>query len=131
NGESREFPLPPVVDQGISVTVLKSDTAQLQLAIVANDAYFDLNKDKAFYLIAQANGILCYAAQASLRNASILVNLPKERFPTGIAQLTLFSSAGKPLSERLVFVENIKPLDITISTDKAEYATKQLVKLGL
>lgn len=131
NGESRSYPLPPVVDQGINVTVLKSDTGQLQLAIVANSAYFNSNKDKAFYLIAQANGILCYAAQATLRNESILVNLPKERFPTGIAQLTLFDAAGKPLSERLVFVETIKPLDIAISSDKAEYAAKQLVQLGL
>ncbi|WP_353129177.1 carboxypeptidase-like regulatory domain-containing protein [Parapedobacter pyrenivorans] len=131
NGESRSYPLPTVADQGISVTVLKSDTAQLQLAIVANDIYFNSNKDQAFYLIAQANGILCYAAQATLRNESILVNLPKERFPTGIAQLTLFNSTGKPLSERLVFVENIKPLDIAISTDKKEYTAKQLVQLGL
>src|SRR5690606_2035868 len=131
NGESREFPLPPVVDQGINVTVLKSDTAQLQLAIVANDRYFNANKDNAYYLIAQANGILCYAAQAPLRNESILVNLPKERFPTGIAQLTLFDSAGKPLSERLVFVENIQPLDITGNRDKKEYATKERVNLEL
>jgi len=131
NGESREYPLPPVIDQGINVTVLKSDTAQLQLAIVANDRYFKSNKDKAYYLIAQANGILCYAAQAPLRNESILVNLPKERFPTGIAQLTLFDSAGKPLSERLVFVENIQPLDINVNSDKKEYATKELVNLEL
>ena len=131
NGESREYPLPPVVDQGINLTVLKSDTAQLQLAIMANDHYLTSHQGDAYYLIAQANGILCYAAQAALRNESILVNLPKERFPTGIAQLTLFDSAGKPLSERLVFVENIQPLDITVSSDKDAYAAKELVKLGL
>src|SRR5690606_10276795 len=131
NGETREYPLPPVIDQGINVTVLKSDTAQLQLAIVANERFFNGNKGSAYYLIAQANGILCYAAQATLKNESILVNLPKERFPTGIAQLTLFNSAGKPLSERLVFVENIQPLDITVNSDKQEYAAKELVKLGM
>jgi hypothetical protein len=131
NGESRSFPLPPVVEQGISVTVVKSDTSELQLAIVANDRFFAANKGKAFYLIAQANGILCYAAQAALRNNAVVVNLPKDRFPTGIAQLTLFTSAGKPVSERLVFVENIKPLSITVSSDQKEYTTKQLVKLGI
>src|SRR5690606_34739908 len=55
NGENREYPLPSVVDQGINVTVLKSDTAQLQLAIVANDRYFNSNAGNAYYLIAQAN----------------------------------------------------------------------------
>ncbi|SKB58784.1 hypothetical protein SAMN05660226_02229 [Parapedobacter luteus] len=131
NGETRSYPLPAVVDQGINVTVLKSDTAQLQLALVANDRFFAANKGKVFYLIAQANGILCYAAQAALRNDAILVNLPKERFPTGVAQLTLFTSSGRPVSERLVFVENIKPLDIAISSDQKEYSAKQPVKLVL
>src|SRR5690606_11886395 len=131
NGESKAFPLPPVADQGINVTVLKSDTSNLQLAIVANDAFFAANKGKAFYLIAQTNGILCYAAQAALRNNSVLVNLPKDRFPTGVAQLTLFTSAGIPVSERLVFVENIKPLSITVTSDKSAYSTKELVKLGI
>ncbi|SEK74658.1 carboxypeptidase-like regulatory domain-containing protein [Parapedobacter koreensis] len=131
NGETRSYPLPAVVDQGINVTVLKSDSAQLQLALMSNDRFFAANKGKAFYLIAQANGILCYAAQAALRNESVLVNLPVSRFPTGIAQLTLFTSSGRPVSERLVFVENIKPLDIAISSDQNEYAAKQLVKLAL
>src|SRR5690606_17077642 len=44
NGETRAYPLPAVVDQGINVTVLKSDTAQLQLAIVANDRFFNGHK---------------------------------------------------------------------------------------
>lgn len=131
NGEGRDYPLPAVADQGISVTVLKADTAQLQLAIVSNQRFFSANQGKAFYLIAQSNGMLCYAAQATLRSDAVLVNLPKERFPTGIAQLTLFTSAGKPISERLVFVENTKPLDIGITTDQKEYAAKQLVKLAL
>src|SRR5690606_36569747 len=131
NGEHREFPLPPVADQGINVTVLKSDTGQLQLAIVANERYVNVNTGNAYYLIAQSNGILSYAAQAALRNESIVVNLPKERFPTGIAQLTLFNAAGKPLSERLVFVENIQPLDIAINSNKKAYTAKELVNLGL
>lgn len=131
NKETRTYPLPPVVDAGISVTYLKSDTAQIQLAIVANEAFHQAHPNEVFYLIAQSNGILCYAAQATLRNAAVLVNLPKERFPTGVAQFTLFSSDARPISERLVFVENIKPLDIQITTNKKEYAAKELVNLSV
>ncbi len=131
NGEVRTYPLPEVMEQGISVTVQGVDTAQLRLAIVANTTFFEANKGKAYYLIAQSNGILCYAAQAVLRNDAVLVNLPKERFPTGIAQITLFTSDAKPISERLVFVENIKPLDIKVTSDQKEYSPKQQVKLAL
>lgn len=131
NGETRSYPLPAVAEQGINLTVLKADSTQLQLAIVANAAYFNAHKGKAFYLIAQSNGILCYAAQATLRSESVLVNLPNDRFPTGIAQLTLFTADAKPVSERLVFVENVKPLTLQLTSDKKEYAAKEPVKLQL
>src|SRR5690606_27838626 len=88
NNETRTFPLPGVVNQGISLTFLRADTAQVQLAIVANEAFHRMHKDGVFYLIAQSNGMLCYAAQATLRNDAVLINLPKDRFPTGIAQFT-------------------------------------------
>src|SRR5690606_27313423 len=59
------------------------------------------------------------------------VDLPKDRFALGIAQLLLFSPQGVPLSERLVFVEAWDPVKITLKTDKNSYATKGLVKLDL
>lgn len=131
NGETQSYPLPEVADQGISVTVQKSDTAQLQLVLRSNESFLEANRGKPFYLIAQTNGVLCYAAQATLRSDAVVVNLPKERFPTGITQLTLINAAGVPLSERLVFVENIRPLDIRVSTDRTEYTAKQPVALSL
>ncbi len=131
NGQERTYPLPPVVAEGIGLTFLKADTAQIQLAIVANEAFHKTHENEVYYVIAQSNGILCYAAQATLRNSSVLINLPKDRFPTGIAQFTLFTSDGKPISERLAFVENIKPLDIQVKSDKPAYNAKEPVNLDI
>src|SRR5690606_22352189 len=78
NGETQSYPLPEVADQGISVTVQKSDTAQLQLVLRSNESFLEANRGKPFYLIAQTNGVLCYAAQATLRSDAVVVNLPKE-----------------------------------------------------
>lgn len=131
NNMTRSFALPAVVDKGVNLSVLSSTGDQLQLAIVANEAYFEENRNRVLYLIAQSNGVLCYGAQAPLRNSSVVVSLPKERFPLGIAQLTLFTSEGVPVSERLVFVDAKKPIDISVSTDKNTYATKEAVNLEL
>ncbi len=131
NGVSRSFALPAVASEGINVVVGSSTGDQLQLAIMANDAYFQANKDKGLYLIAQSNGMLCYGAQALLRNPTVNVSLPKERFPLGIAQITLFTSDGVPVSERLVFVDAKQPIAISVSTDKATYSTKEAVNLEL
>lgn len=131
NNVTRSYPLPEVVDQGIAISVLASAGDELKLAIVANDAYFEENQNRTLYIIAQSNGILCYGAQAPLRNSAVMVNLPKERFPLGIAQITLFTSDGVPVSERLVFVDAKKPIDISITSDKTTYATKEEVNLEL
>lgn len=131
NNVTRTYSLPDVVEKGINLSVLSSMGDQLQVAIVANEAYFEENKNKGLYIIAQSNGMLSYGAQALLRNSSVMVNLPKERFPLGIAQLTLFTSDGLPVSERLVFVDAKQPIDITISTDKTTYSNKEAVNLEL
>lgn len=129
NGTKRTFPLPEVVSQGVNVVVVSSTGDQLQLAIVANDAFFQANRNKGLYVIAQSNGLLCYGAQALLRNSTVNVNLPKERFPLGISQITLFTSNGVPVSERLVFVDAKQPIEINVSTDKTTYTTKEAVNL--
>lgn len=131
NGIQRTFPLPEVAEKGLNLSLVSAAGDQLQLAIIANEAYFEANKNRGLYLIAQSNGVLCYGAQALLRNSSVLVNLPKERFPQGITQLTLFTADGTPVSERLVFVDAIAPLDISVSTSKKEYTTKELVDLDI
>ena len=131
NGQEQTYPLPTVVSSGIGLTYLNADTAKIQLAIAANDSYQQAHDGDVYYVIAQTNGVLCYAAQATLRNSTVVVSLPKDRFPTGIAQFTLFNANGQPLSERLVFVENVKPLDIAVTSDKQAYATKELVQLGI
>lgn len=131
NGTQRSYPLPEVEDEGINVAVVSANGDHLQVAIVSNDAYFEKNTNKPFYLIAQSNGILCYAAQAVLKNSSVIINLPKDRFPLGVAQLTLFRADGVPVSERLTFVNGYRPVDIELSSDKKTYGTKEPVSITL
>src|SRR5690606_1378726 len=97
----------------------------------ANDTYLDAHRDEPFSVIVQSNGHLCYAAQATLKNETVLINIPLERFPTGIAQAVLFDRFGKPISERLIFVENLRPVDIKISTNKNTYSIKEPVELQI
>ena len=131
NGQTREVPLPEVQAEGINVVFLRQDSVHVHMALVANSAFLNNFRDQTFSVLAQSDGIVCFAAQATLRNESLLISLPKERFPTGIAQMTLFSPMGEPISERLVYVESLKSLEMEVSTDKASYNAKDLVQLQL
>ncbi|PRD46552.1 carboxypeptidase-like regulatory domain-containing protein [Sphingobacterium haloxyli] len=131
NGEQRTFDLPEVKAEGINVVLHSEDDASLQMGLVANDAFYEKNANQPFYVLGQSNGHLVYAAQATLKNSSILINIPKDKLPNGIVQLSIMQPGGKLLSERLVFNQSQPLLDIGVKTDKTTYAKKEGVKLAL
>lgn len=131
-GEMRTYRLPRVKAAGIGLAVNNTDSAELRIRITANDVFFERNKGKGFYIMAQANGMLCYAAQATLRNNVIQVAVPKDKFPAGVTQITLFSSRGQPLSERVAFIyRKDMVLDLAVKSDRPTYGIKQKVLLDL
>lgn len=131
NGQQRTYDLPAVKEEGINIVLHNEDETTLQLGLVANDAYYEKMTNQPFYVLGQSNGHLVYAAQATLKNSSILISIPKEKLPNGIVQITLMQPDGKPISERLVFNQSQPLLDISVKTDKSDYKQKEAVKLSI
>jgi hypothetical protein len=131
NGQERTYGLPTPKEEAVNIVLHKQVDSTIQMGIVTNDTYFKKVENQPFYILAVSNGQLCYAAQATLKNPSFLLSIPKNRFPNGIAQITLMRPDGTPISERLVFVEAENLLDIKVQTDKQAYRPKDLVKLTL
>ncbi|NQD72437.1 carboxypeptidase regulatory-like domain-containing protein [Sphingobacterium shayense] len=131
NGEERTYDLPEVVNEGINVILHKDDPITLNLALITNETYYQKMANQPFYVLGQSNGHLVYAAQATLKNSSILVNIPREKLPNGIIQITVMQPNGKLLSERLVFNSSQPLIDIAVKSDKANYTKKELTKLSI
>ncbi len=131
NGQTRLVDLPPVRSDGIALVVLSENKGSVQVGIRSTQQFIENHRDQTFSVMAQSESALCYAAKVTLKSDSMVIDLPKDRFPTGIAQIVLFSPGGLPISERLFFVESLKPLDIQIRTDREVYSAKGLVNLQL
>ncbi len=131
NGEQKTYDLPAVVDNKVNVVFAKQEGEFINLGIVTNDSHFQTVQNKPFYVFGQLNGHLVYAAQASMKSAAVSIRIPIKELPNGIVQITLLSPDGEPLSERLVFIQPQKLIDIQVKTDKDSYARKDLVKLKL
>ena len=131
NGEQRSFALPAVQAEGINVVLHQEDEQAFQVGLVANDDFYAKHANQAYYVLGQSNGHLVYAAQATLKNSSILVTIPKNKLPNGILQLSIMQPDGKLLSERLLFNRSQPLLAIGVKTDKPTYARKEAVKLSL
>ncbi|MHB1177127.1 MAG: carboxypeptidase regulatory-like domain-containing protein [Daejeonella sp.] len=131
NGVRKTVVLPAIKSSAISLSAVNTDPDNLTLRIAANSSYFSANQQKNYYIVARSKGIICYAAKATLTAASFSASIPKNKFPTGIVQITLFSSSGEPLTERLVFNKQPDILTLSINTDKKTYGVRQPVKMNV
>ncbi|MGN6396293.1 MAG: carboxypeptidase regulatory-like domain-containing protein [Mucilaginibacter sp.] len=127
DGSTQRVPMPASVSTGYTLTVNSNDADTLRLRVAAaNGSVVDkLN------LIAQAGGMVYYAAEIGSGNRFFSAVLPKSRFPSGIVQFTLFSASGEPLNERLVFIEQHNQAKFELTCDKKTYTTRQRVNIKL
>ena len=131
DGTKGSYDLPRAKAAAVSLAVYNSDPDNITLKITSGAAFFDKYKGKTLYLIGQSGGAVYFAAQTVLKSTLYTANISKTKFPTGIVQMTLFTSAGEPLSERITFVQRHDQLDLKLNTDLKTYKTRQHVKLSI
>ncbi len=129
DGSSKTFDLPKATEAGITLQVNNTSLDDINLKLVASDAYFAQNKGKAHYLVAQSGNIIYYAAQTALQNQVTATKIPKNKFPSGIVQVTLFNFTGEPIGERLAFVLHQEALNLSMKSDLPIYKPRQKVKM--
>ncbi|WP_113637344.1 Ig-like domain-containing protein [Nubsella zeaxanthinifaciens] len=122
----------PKAKEGITLQVTNpAATDVINLRVLASASFLEANKDKVFYLVGQNTNAVAYAAKLSLKNQAINAKIPKQNFPSGIAQLTLFDEKSEPVSERLVFVLHNDAMNLALKADLPTYKPRQKVKLTL
>lgn len=129
DGSKQVFQIPAAKASGVNLQVTNTAADVMAVKIVANEPYFQQHKGKALFMVAQHNNVVYYAAQTVLQNQVTSAKIPKDKFPSGIVQLTLFSETGEPVSERLAFVLHKEALNLTIKTDLPSYKPRQKVKM--
>jgi hypothetical protein len=131
DGSKSTVNLPRVSPEGISMSLNNTDETNVLLRISTNDAFLKKNQNKSFYIIARSGGIVCYAAQTSLQALIYSASIPKTKFPTGIIQLTLFAANGRPVCERIMFIQHNDLLGLALTSAKTTYVSREKVKINV
>jgi hypothetical protein len=131
NGIKKTIAIPSAKTSGLTLSVLNSTPSSIMIQISANQAYFNANQDKNYYLVARSKGMIAFAAQAALSTMNIGASIPKNKFPDGIVQITVFTTKGEPLAERLVFIKHNNISSLSLNSDKKVYGTRQAVKMNV
>ncbi len=130
NGLSQTLTLPKGEEMGIALQAASHTDEFLQLKIIASEAFFEAHKGKSFFITGLNSNVIYYAATVRLQQQLIQLKVPRENFPAGIAQFTLFNNESNPLTERLLFVWHKNNLNVTIKSDLPNYKPRQKVTLN-
>ncbi|MDD4636796.1 MAG: hypothetical protein PHV66_04205, partial [Bacteroidales bacterium] len=113
----QKIALPVAEQEGVGMIVLsKPSEDTLTISINASPAIVQNNTQ--FMLLTESRGLLSKEAYSlQVNKPRIIVRIPKSKMETGVNRLTLFSTTGEPLCERLVYVHKGDNLLFDVKAD--------------
>ncbi len=116
--------LPAALPQGV---VLRLEETGDEIARVSIQS----SRPRRLGLVLRQGESVTYSAMADVQAGDNSWRIPLRDMQMGIAQLTVFDEAERPLAERLLYVQSGKQLKIDVQTDKESYGPREEVKLSL
>jgi len=118
------FRLPEALDRGYVMNL--DNSKQGEIAVTLNTTEAD-----ELALVTQIRGKMYYSTVINSVAGSNKFTFSTEKFPAGVAQVTVFDSKGIARAERLAFVNRDKQMTISIETEKEKYLPREKVKMTL
>jgi len=126
-GQEKKYNLPTPENKGYVLNVVQTPE---QITIKATSNINDGLKGSL--LVGHSRGRVFLSHTKESNDASFLIKIPMETMVDGVAHFTLFTSAGEPVSERLIFINNPdNDYTLKIETSVANYQKRQKVDVAL
>jgi alpha-2-macroglobulin-like protein len=119
----REYKLPTAQNYGMVCNVSQDDE---NIILKINST-----QEQDCKIVAQLKNIIYYEKKYTVANGDQIIKVKKSLFPVGIAQFTIYTSNNLPVIERLVFVNENKNLQVSITTNKKQYGPREKVEMQL
>lgn len=109
-GEKRTISLPKADSDGLVVQVVNNPGAAFITVFVQGEY-----NPNSLLLVSQTRGVINYMIQGALANGVWGVRIPKENLISGINHISVLSAEGKPLLERLIFIQKDDFLNLELT----------------
>ncbi|HVM86881.1 MAG TPA: TonB-dependent receptor plug domain-containing protein [Puia sp.] len=130
DGSKTTVKLPEPVSSGIALRLNNDSSSFAAVEITANGNFYKQNAGKNFFVLIYSGG-RAVTFTFSLDTTDLNFKIIKSKLKTGIATITLFSSTGEPLCERLLFVNNKDQLILDVQTNKTKYSKREKTNIYL
>jgi hypothetical protein len=121
-GIEKKFNIPASAAEGIAMHIVYNKGKILYEVINQSKS-----PNNSLYLLLHSRGKVCAIQPLTSLSGQITESL----LPPGIISFSILDSIGNTLCERLSFIRNQTPANLTIESDKATYGKRELVNLKL
>ncbi|KAA5827484.1 hypothetical protein FPF71_01170 [Algibacter amylolyticus] len=129
NGEEiLEVKLPKAKDQGYLLSAV-SVRGKNMISIKTNAVTIANYQSAPVKIVCSSRGISYFEGSQPLSQTSITFELPKTNLLEGVLQITLYDALARPQSERLIYIEKKKDVNVTLKTVKEVYKPNEKVTL--
>lgn len=108
--ESRRIPLPKPLASGLALQVQNPEEGAFVSAFVQGN-----ESDQELLLVSHTRGLINFMIKGKLTNGAWGARIPKKNLPSGINTITILDPRGKPLLERLVFIQNEDAIELNLT----------------
>lgn len=122
-GITQQFDLPCAASTGVVMHISK-ENKKITVALTAA-------MEMEVVLKASTKSVNYHSQNIALQKGENKITIDENIFPAGIAQFTLYKTDELPLAERLVFLNEDKQLNVTITTNKQKYLPREKVLLSI
>ena len=122
----KKYDIAAITTSGKVLSLLSNTKEAVTFKITQTD---DL-KEERVYLRLQIRGVV-YKIATGLLKKELVIKIPLNEVPQGIAEVTLFDANAIPLAERLVFVNQEQKLTITTELNKNAFTTREKANLKI
>jgi hypothetical protein len=124
-GKTTTVKLPKVNATGFAMQI--TDTlSQFKIMIKTKGVF-----DQPVYVLAHTRHKVNFTFSQPLKNGMLELTIPKSDLEAGITHITVFTSTGQPVCERLVFLKPNANTILSVSTDRKQTSTRKKIVLDL
>jgi hypothetical protein len=117
-----KYALPIAKTDAYTLRVVDQSKTNIQVEAISPKA-------EEIYVVAQNGGQVVFSEAVNAQAGKNVISIPSNLFKVGITQITLFDNQRVPRSERLVFSNPHKQLNVSVKTDQEKYLPREKVKM--
>jgi TonB-dependent SusC/RagA subfamily outer membrane receptor len=126
SGITRRISLPKALQKGLSIHVQNPSDGTVISALIQGAGV-----SGKLLLVTHTRGLVNYMAEGTLVNGVWGVRIPKKNLPSGIHTIAVLDEQGRPLLERMVFVQNKDELTLELDASSEPLQPRGKVNLDL